>query len=403
MILNGTYIFNDSIDLAPMSNYTDSTPYVVNFTSNGIKHNSIAVFIDLIDNNYSSLYYSILVEEPTGFIPQLVNVYSVGLGWTNEAYRTVTFENQEVSDEFYTWFTKNATAIDEVYTIKKSTLKGIADSIREKKGTSENILVGEFANEIKDIETYEDTPKALIDRSIKSIDIPEGTKIIGAHSFNACSLLESVTIPNGVTTLSFSCFYGCSSLKEIILPDSVTNLEQTAFAAARSLERAYLGSGMRTIWANVFQNCYALMEIICLAETPPTIQANSFSGVPEDCVIYVPEGSVDAYKSATNWSDRADYIVGVRFIHGTYRFNDGINAEGSVIEQDVNFISNGTAFTHMTFNPAMMELYYGSESVYVGYGNGWSNIAYKTVTFEGGIASEEFYAFVESNAVEVTE
>lgn len=198
--------------------------------------------------------------------------------------------------------------IDEVYTIKKSTLKGIADSIREKKRTSENILVGEFSNEIKDIETYEDTLKALIDRSITSIEIPEGTTAIEAHAFNHCQKLESVTIPSSVTTLSFSCFYGCSALTEIILPDNVIALETNVFAAANKLEKVIIGTGIKTISNNTFQNCYALRTVICKAEEPPTLQANSFSNVPTDCVIYVPEASVGAYKAATNWSDRAEYI-----------------------------------------------------------------------------------------------
>ena len=30
---------------------------------------------------------------------------------------------------------------------------------------------------------------------------------------------------------------------------------------------------------------------------------------PADCAIKVPASSVEAYKSATNWSARADYIV----------------------------------------------------------------------------------------------
>lgn len=388
-ILGGTYLFGESIS-PTVSDINESVKFVsANTEYTGMRFSGGMVDLYYRNDAGSTLAYIGVDAEP---------------GWRDQAYRTVTFESQIVTDDFYNWFTENAEAVEELYTIKRSTLKDIADSIREKKEKVEIIPVSEFPVAIKSIDTtHKDKLKSIIDRSITAINIPEGTKSIGAHAFNSCSSLESVTIPNGVTTLSFSCFYACSSLKEIILPDSVTTLEQTAFAAARSLERAYLGSGVSTIWGNVFQNCYALKTLVCSAETPPTLQSNSLQGVPEDCVICVPEGSVDAYKAATNWSDRADYIVGGRFIHGTYRFNDGVNAEGSVIEQDVNFTTNGTAFTRMTFNPGMMELYYGSENVYVGYGDGWSNEAYKTVTFGGGTVSEDFYAFVKSNAVEVTE
>ena len=42
---------------------------------------------------------------------------------------------------------------------------------------------------------------------------------------------------------------------------------------------------------------------------PPTLSnKNAFSGIPNDCVIYVPAASVDAYKTATNWSNYASKI-----------------------------------------------------------------------------------------------
>lgn len=43
-------------------------------------------------------------------------------------------------------------------------------------------------------------------------------------------------------------------------------------------------------------------------ETPPTIASSTIYGLKATCVIYVPADSVDAYKAATYWSDRAQYI-----------------------------------------------------------------------------------------------
>lgn len=42
---------------------------------------------------------------------------------------------------------------------------------------------------------------------------------------------------------------------------------------------------------------------------PPTLGGTScFSSIPSDCIIYVPQGSGNAYKTATNWSAFASKI-----------------------------------------------------------------------------------------------
>ena len=45
------------------------------------------------------------------------------------------------------------------------------------------------------------------------------------------------------------------------------------------------------------------------SETPPSIQANTFYAFYLQ-EIRVPASAVETYKSATNWSAFADYIVG---------------------------------------------------------------------------------------------
>ena len=46
--------------------------------------------------------------------------------------------------------------------------------------------------------------------------------------------------------------------------------------------------------------------------TPPTLQQTRvFENLPLGCRIYVPDASVTAYKTATNWVSFADYIYPV--------------------------------------------------------------------------------------------
>jgi hypothetical protein len=43
--------------------------------------------------------------------------------------------------------------------------------------------------------------------------------------------------------------------------------------------------------------------------TPPTLaNKNAFNNINSICKIYVPDASVTAYKTATNWVTYADYI-----------------------------------------------------------------------------------------------
>ena len=40
--------------------------------------------------------------------------------------------------------------------------------------------------------------------------------------------------------------------------------------------------------------------------TPPALSNTSaFDGIPDDCIIYVPQGSLEAYQTATNWATYA--------------------------------------------------------------------------------------------------
>jgi hypothetical protein len=61
-----------------------------------------------------------------------------------------------------------------------------------------------------------------------------------------------------------------------------------------------------SIGEQAFLGCNSLTSITCEATTPPTLGgSNNHSTVT---VVYVPEESVDAYKSANGWSYYADKI-----------------------------------------------------------------------------------------------
>ena len=70
-----------------------------------------------------------------------------------------------------------------------------------------------------------------------------------------------------------------------------------------------LPSTVTTIGQNAFVNCTGLTRISIAAATPPTLGANAFANCSALTGIYVPDDSVEAYKTATNWSAYANKIL----------------------------------------------------------------------------------------------
>ena len=144
--------------------------------------------------------------------------------------------------------------------------------------------------------------------SLAYITIPDGVTSIGSNAFQNCYSLASITIPDGVTSIDANAFNGCQSLMSITIPDGVTSIGGSVFISCSSLASITIPDGVTSIDANAFSSCYGLGEIHFLPTTPPTVSnTNAFKGVPTDCKIYVPAGSLAAYTSATNYPSSSTY------------------------------------------------------------------------------------------------
>ena len=142
-------------------------------------------------------------------------------------------------------------------------------------GSSSNCVMGATGNNGR-----------VYSNMLKRVEVGSSVISVEDYAFNNCYSLSSVVIPDGVTSIGSSAFYNCCSLSSVVIPDSVTS-----------------------IGARVFSNCYGVKEYHCKPLTPPTLSNTSaFSGIPSDCIIYVPVGSLEAYKTAKNWSTYASYM-----------------------------------------------------------------------------------------------
>lgn len=145
--------------------------------------------------------------------------------------------------------------------------------------------------------------------SLISIIIPDSVASIGGSAFQRCYSLISLIIPDSVTSTGGNAFQNCYSLTSLIIPDSLTNIGTYTFDRCYSLTSLTIPYGVTSIGASTFQNCYGMTEYHIKSATPPTLtNAHIFSGIPDDCIIYVPKGSLNSYKTATNWTAYSKYM-----------------------------------------------------------------------------------------------
>ena len=146
---------------------------------------------------------------------------------------------------------------------------------------------------------------------LTSITIPNCVMNIENQTFSGCSGLTSVTIGNGVTSIGDYAFDGCSSLTSVNIPNNVTSIGQSAFYGCSGLASVTIPKNMTSIGNYAFEGCSGLTSVTCLAENVPNTGYNAFKDVPQStATLYVPEKSVNAYKTADQWKKFGN-IVGI--------------------------------------------------------------------------------------------
>ena len=156
--------------------------------------------------------------------------------------------------------------------------------------------------------------------ALPSITIPSGVTSIGNMAFTYCFSLTDITIPNGVETLKYATLYYCSAMTSVTLSNSLRIIDNDAIKDCRSLQTLTLPSTLTSIGKHAFAFGTSLTTVTCLATTPPAFHdsgetgtgGNSgdiFYGCHNLTAIYVPSGSVQAYKNA--WPIYESLIQGI--------------------------------------------------------------------------------------------
>lgn len=176
--------------------------------------------------------------------------------------------------------------------------------------------------------------------SLKSITFGENIQI-GSNAFYQCPQLSDVDL-GGTTQIGSGAFLECSSLTNIIIPNTVTKINDSFLQSSGinsitfeeggnaslvleggtdgykpgvfrliSSQKIVFPSRLSELKNNAL-GCTSAMTYVFTSTTPPSVTGNGqITTDITNSKIYVPDEALNAYKTATGFSDYASYIYPV--------------------------------------------------------------------------------------------
>jgi hypothetical protein len=144
--------------------------------------------------------------------------------------------------------------------------------------------------------------------------IPESVTSIGEQAFYGWSANnQPLVIPDSVTSIENWAFsYWSANNQPLVIPDSVTSIGSYAFYNWTSNNQPLvIPDSVTSIGSNAFRYWQSVPYIEIQAITPPTLASSDAFDNQNNAPIYVPNESVDDYKTATNWVDLASRIFSI--------------------------------------------------------------------------------------------
>lgn len=150
----------------------------------------------------------------------------------------------------------------------------------------------------------------VIDITLSSYSIQEGTVWIGDGAFHNCSNLTSIDLPNTVKHIESMAFDGCYSLTSINIPDGVLSIKNQAFYDCHNLTSITIPNSVTYIGTYAFRYCHRLSSSIYNSHVFAYLSMGVDSAV--SCIIDTIKYE---YSCSYIMPDGIEYIAGGALCH----------------------------------------------------------------------------------------
>ena len=208
--------------------------------------------------------------------------------------------------------------------------------------------------------------------SLVNVNLSESVTLIDDMAFCNCTALKEVTIPANVSYAAYG-FDGCSALEKIIVEDGTVTVDIGRIIENKNVKELYLGRNLFISMSTGFSP----MEKLTLGKMVDRLKNSYFYGatnlreiysentVPpvafedygmyyfadatyENAVLYIPKGSLEAYRTADTWRKFANIV-------------EYFNADGGVADVAGEGVSVTVSDGNITINgvgdDAVVEVY----------------------------------------------
>ncbi len=148
---------------------------------------------------------------------------------------------------------------------------------------------------------------------LEEVVLPESCAgLTGQGHFEVCYNLLRIQLPSGLTSIPSYFLEGNMNLQAIDLPEGMTKIGEYGLNGCSSLTQLVLPSTMETLGRACFRDLSSLKAIYSKAIVPPACEQPDgevpFNNVNTDVPVYIPKGSLAAYKNAPAWSRFSTFI-----------------------------------------------------------------------------------------------
>ena len=163
---------------------------------------------------------------------------------------------------------------------------------------------------------------------LRSVVLPERTRLIGDNAFRYCNNLEEVRMPRDVRSIGDHAFGGCYALNRISLSDAVETLGEGCFESCSSLRNLDLPRTLREIGPSCFKD--TKMTQLNLPRNLTFLGQNALNNMPITS-LYIPAATKIGNNYPGYLPNLTEFVVESGSRYYTYENGALFDASGEVL------------------------------------------------------------------------